>query len=61
MLDKPDITNVVNNSVNLLNRFAKIFRKNRIDMGALTLASPEVRFKIETGNLIIYLDIYFFD
>ena len=39
-------------SVNLLNKIARILRQNRIDAGALTLASPEVRFKLdrETSN-----------
>ena len=33
--------------LNFLNTYflAKILRQNRIDVGALTLASPEVRFK----------------
>ena len=34
-------------SVHFLNKIAKILRQNRIDNGALTLASPEVRFKFE--------------
>ncbi len=39
-------------SVNLLNKIARILRQKRIDAGALTLASPEVRFKLdsETSN-----------
>lgn len=49
MLDSPDTdTDKVNQSVNLLNKLARILRKNRIDMGALTLASPEVRFKLDS-------------
>lgn len=53
MLDSPtDETDQVAVSVKLLNQIAKILRKQRIDMGALTLASPEVRFKMdeETEN-----------
>jgi exosome complex exonuclease DIS3/RRP44 len=38
----------VNNSVNLLNHLARILRQRRIDAGALTLASPEVRFKLDS-------------
>ena len=39
-------------SVCWLNKLARKFRHERIDQGALTLASPEVRFKLdgETSN-----------
>jgi exosome complex exonuclease DIS3/RRP44 len=40
-------TTKVELSVHFLNRIAKILRQKRIDNGALTLASPEVRFKFE--------------
>ncbi len=33
-----------------LNRLAKIFRKRRNEAGALTLASPEVRFVLDTDT-----------
>jgi exosome complex exonuclease DIS3/RRP44 len=33
-----------------LNMLAKKLRKKRMDAGALTLASPEVRFKLESGS-----------
>ena len=45
MLDDPNIKDVKAESVRRLNELAKIFRKRRIDSGALTLASPEVRFQ----------------
>lgn len=45
MLDDPNIQDVKAESVRRLNELAKIFRKRRMDSGALTLASPEVRFK----------------
>lgn len=48
MLDTPTPSDKVNNSVNLLNKLARILRQRRIDMGALTLASPEVRFKLDS-------------
>ncbi len=48
MLDTPVPADRVNNSVNLLNKLARILRQRRIDMGALTLASPEVRFKLDS-------------
>jgi len=48
MLDLPDEDDTVNRSVNLLQKLARILRQRRIDMGALTLASPEVRFKLDT-------------
>lgn len=50
MLDEPlpyADDDVVGNSVRSLNRLARILRQRRIDMGALTLASPEVRFKLD--------------
>ena len=53
MLDAPsDDPKSVSMSVQLLNKLAKILRQRRIDMGALTLASPEVRFTLdaETKN-----------
>lgn len=42
MLDDPKIHDTKADSVRRLNTLAKIFRKRRIDAGALTLASPEV-------------------
>eukprot|EP01038_Epipyxis_sp_PR26KG_P006749 gene6749-9246_t len=47
MLDNPIASDPVNHSVNLLGKLARILRQNRIDVGALTLASPEVRFKLD--------------
>ena len=44
MLDDPNIQDVKAESVRRLNELAKIFRKRRMDAGALTLASPEVQF-----------------
>ena len=38
----------VGSSVCFLNDLAKLLRQRRIDMGALTLASPEVRFKLDS-------------
>jgi exosome complex exonuclease DIS3/RRP44 len=35
----------------LLNKFARIFKQNRIDQGALSLASPEVRFKLDVETM----------
>lgn len=43
MLDDPNIQDVKAESVRRLNDLAKIFRKRRMDSGALTLASPEVQ------------------
>lgn len=42
MLDDPNVHDVKADSVRRLNELAKIFRKRRMDAGALTLASPEV-------------------
>lgn len=45
MLDDPNICDTKAESVRQLNRLAKIFRKRRMDAGALTLASPEVYYQ----------------
>lgn len=45
MLDDPNLNDVKAVSVRQLNRLAKIFRKRRMDAGALTLASPEVTIR----------------
>lgn len=52
MLDDPSDQSVVATSVKHLNELARLLRKGRIDNGALTLASPEIRFKLdhETQN-----------
>ena len=42
-----DVKKQIQESVKLLNYFAHILRDHRIAMGALTLASPEVRFKMD--------------
>ena len=48
--DEEEIDFTIGTSVKLLNHFARKLRKRRIDMGALTLASPEVRFKFERDS-----------
>eukprot|EP00752_Nemacystus_decipiens_P011314 g10054.t1 len=50
MLDDPNIQDVKAESVRRLNELAKIFRKRRMDAGALTLASPEVRFVLDSES-----------
>jgi len=40
----------VSTSVNLLGDIARTLRKRRIDQGALTLASPEVRFRLDADD-----------
>jgi len=50
MLDDTIQHDVVSESVRALNRLARIFRARRIDEGALTLASPEVRFKLDSES-----------
>ena len=47
MLDDDNAVTGVAESVKLLNKLARILRQRRIDEGALTLASPEVR----AGNM----------
>ncbi|CAM9204183.1 unnamed protein product [Ectocarpus fasciculatus] len=50
MLDDPNVHDVKAESVRRLNDLAKIFRKRRMDSGALTLASPEVRFVLDSES-----------
>jgi len=40
----------IEESVRLLHKLAHTLRQHRIDMGALTLASPEVRFKLDADT-----------
>jgi exosome complex exonuclease DIS3/RRP44 len=40
----------LNQSIRMLNHFARILRKTRNDNGALTLVSPEVRFKLDEDS-----------
>lgn len=48
MLDHPEKKGTIPDAVRSLNKIAKIQRKKRMDNGALTLASPEVRFNLDT-------------
>ena len=49
MLDNPDTeTGEVPDAVRALNRVAVKLRAKRMEAGALTLASPEVRFKLDS-------------
>lgn len=50
MLDDKHNHDVVSDAVRSLNKLARIFRSRRIDEGALTLASPEVRFKLDSES-----------
>ncbi|XP_068123948.1 exosome complex exonuclease RRP44 [Hyperolius riggenbachi] len=47
-IDSPDMNDEITKSLRLLNKLAKILKKRRIDNGALTLSSPEVRFHIDS-------------
>ena len=47
MLDDSSATGDVPDAVRLLNRVATTLRSRRMEAGALTLASPEVRFKLD--------------
>ncbi|KAJ2087906.1 exosome catalytic subunit dis3 [Coemansia sp. RSA 986] len=40
----------ITNNIRLLNSLAKKLRKRRMDAGALTLSSPEVRFRLENDS-----------
>ena len=48
MLDEPSIKGPIPTSVRLLHSIAKQLRQRRIQAGALTLASPEVRFQLDS-------------
>ena len=47
-IDEPQRSDAVTVSLRHLNRLAKILKQDRIDKGALTLASPEVRFEVDS-------------
>jgi exosome complex exonuclease DIS3/RRP44 len=49
-LDDPTMQDSVSLGIKALNAIAKKLRKKRMDAGALTLASPEVRFTLENGE-----------
>ncbi|TPX67862.1 hypothetical protein SpCBS45565_g03463 [Spizellomyces sp. 'palustris'] len=46
-LDDATLTDPVTMGIKGLNRLAKLLRARRMEVGALTLASPEIRFKLE--------------
>ncbi|XP_065073059.1 exosome complex exonuclease RRP44 [Ochlerotatus camptorhynchus] len=48
IIDDPSKTNQTAQSLRLLNQLAKILKRRRIDNGALVLASPEIRFNIDS-------------
>ncbi|KAK2185620.1 hypothetical protein NP493_229g01009 [Ridgeia piscesae] len=47
-IDDPTLTDDVTKSLRILNSLAKILKQGRIEKGALTLASSEVRFHIDS-------------
>ncbi|XP_053563904.1 exosome complex exonuclease RRP44 [Bombina bombina] len=47
-IDSPNMNDEITKSLRLLNKLAKILKKRRIDNGALTLSSPEVRFHMDS-------------
>lgn len=47
-IDDPNLSDEVTKSLRHLNSLAKVLKKQRIDNGALTLASPEVRFEVDS-------------
>ncbi|OZJ01556.1 hypothetical protein BZG36_05343 [Bifiguratus adelaidae] len=49
-IDDPNMADELTQGVRLLNSLAKKLRKRRFDNGALTLASPEVRFSLERDS-----------
>jgi exosome complex exonuclease DIS3/RRP44 len=49
-LDDPKMDDSISNGIRVLNSLAKKLRAKRIERGALTLASPEVRFKLENDS-----------
>ncbi|KAI8868688.1 exosome complex exonuclease RRP44-like protein [Ramicandelaber brevisporus] len=49
-IDDPSLTDELTENIRALNRIAKVLRAKRIANGALTLASPEVRFNLENDS-----------
>ncbi|KAI9193160.1 uncharacterized protein BJ171DRAFT_431682 [Polychytrium aggregatum] len=49
-LDDPKMVDPVSQGIKILNQIAKKMRKKRMDRGALTLASPEVKFHLENDS-----------
>ncbi len=47
-IDDPNQADVITCSLRCLNKLAKILKQRRIEKGALTLASPEVRFEVDS-------------
>jgi exosome complex exonuclease DIS3/RRP44 len=47
-IDDARLTDELTENLRALNNLAKVLRKNRADQGALQLASPEVKFEIDT-------------
>lgn len=47
-IDDDRLTDELSVSLRTLNRLAKVLRQQRADRGALSLASPEVKFEIDT-------------
>ena len=47
-IDDPKQSDPVTESLRHLNRLAKILKQGRVEKGALTLASPEVRFEVDS-------------
>lgn len=48
IIDDPNRSDDIAKSLRGLNKLAKILKQKRIDKGALTLASPEIRFNIDS-------------
>ncbi|KAI9331135.1 exosome complex exonuclease RRP44, partial [Pilaira anomala] len=49
-IDDERMQDDVTKGIRVLNKFAKILRQKRMDAGALTLSSPEVRFRLENDS-----------
>ncbi|KAJ2361188.1 exosome catalytic subunit dis3 [Coemansia sp. RSA 2611] len=49
-IDDPTQTDPITTSIRNLNMLAKKLRRRRMDAGALTLSSPEVRFRLENDS-----------
>jgi exosome complex exonuclease DIS3/RRP44 len=49
-IDDERMQDNVTKGIRVLNKFAKILRQKRMDAGALTLSSPEVRFNLENDS-----------
>jgi len=58
ILDDPESRGELADGIRILNQLAKVLRRRRIEAGALTLASPEVRFRMDEQHNPTDVEMY---